>query len=237
MIEFQNVTKYFEHKGQKKYILQEASCTIPAGKNVVIFGKDGSGKSVLTNLMSNASFPNSGKIISDEKISWPVGFKASLMNNLSARENVEFVCMLMHAGKHKRKHVQDFIYDFTELGKYYDIELKTYSKSMRARLSFALCFAFEFDTYLLDDFSFSSDSILAEKAEKFIAENRQKSRLILVTKSLKKITEDCDCALLIQNNKLVFFDKIDTAVEEYKKMFKNSSDAFVDDSDDDYSAE
>jgi capsular polysaccharide transport system ATP-binding protein len=234
MIEFQNVTKYFEHKGQKKFILQDASCVIPAGKNMVILGKDGSGKSVVTNLMSNASFPNSGRVIYDETISWPVGFKSSLLPGLSARENVEFVCMLMRAGKHKRKHVQDFIYDFTELGKYYDIELKTYSKSMRARLSFALCFAFEFDTYLLDDFTFSGDTVLAEKAEKFITEHRSKSRLIMSTKNLQRIKGNCDCALLISNNKLTFIDNIDTAVEEYKKMFKNSSDAFMDESDDDH---
>jgi capsular polysaccharide transport system ATP-binding protein len=92
---------------------------------------------------------------------------------------------------------------------------------MRNRLSFALTFAFEFDTYLLDDFNFSSDSILAEKAEKFIAVERKNSRLIFTTKSIKKIKEDCDCALLLEDNKLTFFENIDTAIEQCKKMLKN----------------
>ena len=232
MIEFQNVTKYFDYKKQRKNILTDVSCIIPDDKNLVVLGENGVGKSVFINLMSNASFPNSGKVIIDESVSWPVAYSGALVNTMTARDNVEFVCMVMQAGRQKRKQVQDFVYDFTELGKYYDLNLKTYSKSMRARLSFAICFAFEFDTYLLDDFSFNSDSILAQKAEKFIAENRKNSRMIIATKSLKRIQQDCDCAVLIKDNKLIYYDNITTAVEECKKMFKNSSEAFVEDSDD-----
>ncbi len=238
MIEFRNVTKYFDHKGNRKYILQDASCIIPAGKNLAVLGEDGAGKSVFINLMGNASFPNSGSIISDEKISWPVAHSGALLNTLSARENVEFICMIMQAGRHKRMHIQEFIYDFTELGKYYDMELKTYSKSMRARLSLALCLAFEFDTYLFDDFSYSGDSVLAGKAEKFIAEHRANSRFVIVTKSLRKIQENCDCAVLIKDNKLFYYDNIEAAVEESKKMFNNNAEALADDgSDDDNSGE
>jgi capsular polysaccharide transport system ATP-binding protein len=232
MIEFQNVTKYFEHKGHKKYLLKDASCIIPDNKNLVVLGENGAGKSVFINLMSNASFPNSGKVITNESISWPVVHKAALINNMTGKENVEFVCMIMHADRHKRKRIQDFIQEFTELGKYYNIEVKTYSKSMRARLSFAICFAFEFDTYLLDDFSFQSDSILAEKAEKFIEENRKHSRFIIATKSLKRIREECHCAVLIKDNQLIYYDNITTAVEECKKMFKNSAELFSEDFDD-----
>lgn len=232
MIRLDNITKYFEHKGVRKYIFEGASCQIPSDKNVVILGKDGSGKSVLTNMIAGVSFPDAGKISCDEKISWPVGYKSSITQTLTARENVEFVSMLMQIGRHHRKHVHEFIQDFAELGKAYDAPVKTYAKSMRSRLSFALCFAFEFNTYLLDDFSFMGDSVLAEKAWPFINEKRQKSRLIMVSKNLNFIREYCDSALVIQDNKLHFFENIDTAVEECKKMFKNLGDIMLEDADD-----
>lgn len=229
MIKFENVTKSFEHKGTHKLIFQNASCEIPSGKNVAVIGKDGSGKSVLTNMIANVSFPDSGRIIIDETVSWPAGYKSSIVQTLSARENVEFVAQLLQADTSERRKVHEFIQQFTEIGKYYDSPVKTYAKSMRSRLSFALCFAFEFDTYLLDDFNFSSDSLLADKAWDFINKERPESRLILTSKNLDYIHEHCDSALVISDNKLYFFENIDTAVEECKKMFKNLSEVFLED--------
>ncbi len=233
MIRLENITKYFEHKGSKKLIFENASCEIPSGQNVVVLGKDGSGKSVLTNMIAGVSFPDQGNIIVDETHSWPVGYKSSIVQNLTARENVELVTMLLQAGKAERKRIHEFVQEFTEIGKYYDVAVKTYAKSMRSRLSFAICFAFEFDTYLLDDFNFSSDSLLADKAWDFINNNRPNSRLILASKNLNFIKEHCDSALVINNNKLHFFENIDTAVEECKKMFKNPGDIFLDDGNND----
>ncbi len=228
MIKFDNVTKYFEHKGQKKYILDGASCTIPSGGNIVVLGKDGTGKSVLMKLIGSSAFPDKGSVTTDERISWPVGFKGNLINNLSGRENVEFVCMLMESDSKKRRAIQQDIQDFVEMDKYYDMPSKTYSKSMKARLSFAMTFAFDFDTYLVDDFQFSDDSIMADKAEDYIRSYRPNSRLLIASKSLREIRETCKSGLVIKDHKLFFYDNVEAAVEEYRKMFKNEADAFID---------
>lgn len=220
MIEIKNITKFFEHKGKKKYIFQDASCTIPSSGNLLIFGKEGAGKSALCKMLSGSIFPDKGSINIQEKISWPVGFRGALINNLSGRENIDFVCMIMGSSFAEKKQVHQFVKDFSEIGKDYDMPAKTYSNSMKQRINFASTFAFEFDSYILDDVSLSSDSVIAEKAEDFIANNRKNSRLIFVTKSLKTM-EKCQSAVLIRDKKLVFYDNINDAIEEYRKMFKN----------------
>jgi capsular polysaccharide transport system ATP-binding protein len=220
MIEIKNITKFFEHKGKKKYIFQDASCTIPSEGNLFIFGKEGAGKSVLCKMLSSSVFPDKGNINIQEKISWPVGFRGALINNLTGRENIDFVCMIMGYNFKQRAEVHKFVQDFTEIGKDYEMPSKTYSNSMKHRINFAATFAFEFDSYILDDVSLSSDSVIAEKAEDFIKNNRQNSRLIFVTKSLKTM-EKCKSAVLIKDKKLVFFNNTELAIEEYRKMFKN----------------
>lgn len=235
MIEIKNITKFFEHKGAKKYILKDASLTIPSEGNVFIFGKEGVGKSALCKMLSGSIFPDKGSIDIQEKISWPVGFRGALINNLTGRENLDFVCMIMGYGFKKRAEVHNFVLDFTEIGKDYEMPAKTYSNSMKARLNFATTFAFEFDSYILDDVSLSSDSVIAEKAEDFIQNHRKNSRLIFVTKSLKTM-EKCKSAVLIRDKKLIFYNNTELAIEEYRKMFKNLLDSKTgDESEDDFS--
>ena len=41
--------------------------------------------------------------------------------------------------------------DFSELGEYFDMPIKSYSSGMRARLGFGLSINFDFDYYLIDE--------------------------------------------------------------------------------------
>ena len=76
------------------------------------------------------------------------------------------------------RQVLDEVVEFAELGEYFDLPIRTYSSGMRARLSFGLSMAFEFNVYLIDELTAVGDAIFREKAAKaFAAIREERGRL------------------------------------------------------------
>ena len=218
-IKFKNVTKFFEYKGNKNFVFENASCEIPTEGNLAVLGLDSSGKSAFMNLISGTLFPDSGKVkIDKERVSWQVAYKNCISLSLTGRENVEFITLLQESAPQKRKKIREFIYDFCNIEDKLDIPFRIYSKSIKARLYFATCLAFDFDTYILDDFSYEEDTFLYNNAEKFIKEERPNSRVIFTSKDLKKLEEKADIAVLIKDKKIYCYDRPAGAITDYKRM-------------------
>ena len=73
MFELKNVTKsYLTPKG-RRHVFRNLSLSIPPGKNIGLIGRNGAGKSTLMRLLGGADIPDSGSIVTDQSISWPVG--------------------------------------------------------------------------------------------------------------------------------------------------------------------
>lgn len=107
--------------------------------------------------------PDSGKIITNKTISWPVGLAGGFQGSLTGRENVKFVARL-YAKQEELKEKIEFVEEFAELGKYFDMPIKTYSSGMRSRLGFGLSMAFKFDYYIVDEVTAVGDASLKKNA-------------------------------------------------------------------------
>ncbi len=94
MIELRNVTKYYQTKHEKKYVLNNVTFTIPSGVNVGILGRNGAGKSTLLRMLGGIDFPNSGIINSPHSFSWPMGLAGGFQGSMTGRQNVQFVCRI-----------------------------------------------------------------------------------------------------------------------------------------------
>ena len=151
MIRLQNVTKYFETKGDRKYILKDVTLTIPSRTNLGILGLNGTGKSTLLRMLGGIDFPNRGRIESDMNFSWPLALGSGFQGSLTGKENAQFVCRIYDLSEAEIKQTMDFILEFTELGDYFHMPVKTYSSGMKSRLNFATSLAFDFDCYLIDE--------------------------------------------------------------------------------------
>ena len=96
MIEVKNLTKSYIHNGRRNYVFKNLSFKINTGESVALIGGNGAGKSTLLRIIGGMDFPDSGKVFTDKKISWPVGLKGGFQGSLSARENTRFVSMIFH---------------------------------------------------------------------------------------------------------------------------------------------
>jgi len=215
MIEFRNVSKAYDIKGGKNVILDNVSFKFPENKNIGVLGVNGAGKSTLLRLIAGSEYPDKGKILRKGKYSWPLGFSGSFHGNLSGIENLRFACRIYGADI---KYVTEFVKDFSELGKYIEEPIKTYSSGMKSRLAFALSMAIDFDVYLVDEIMGVGDQGFQKKCHAAFESKRETSSVIMVSHSMKTIRDYSDIAILLTGNGLEIHEDVDHAIELYNGL-------------------
>lgn len=221
MIIFDKVCKaYPRPDGGKKIILDKFTATFPPGINIGILGRNGAGKSTLMNMISGGEMPDSGRILREGRISWPLGFNGGVHGKLTGAQNTRFIADIY--GKPRNK-VLDFVTEFSELGAYLDMPVKTYSAGMKARLAFGICMAIEFEYYLIDEVIAVGDSTFKKKCKDVFEQRRENSSLLLVSHSAGLLRSFCDVGGVMHNGQLTFFNDIEEAIQVHEEILRSST--------------
>lgn len=219
MIKIENVTKsYLHHKAGRKYVFQDLSFTIPSGKNIAIIGKNGAGKSTLMNLLAKVDSPDSGRIITEQSISWPVGLSGGFQGSLSARENVKFIARTQGFRGLEMQEKVKFVEEFAEIGDYFDLPTKTYSSGMKGRVAFGLSLAFDFDYYIVDEAMSVGDAHFKKKASDAFKAKVGKANIILVTHGMTQVRTMCDLVIILDHGKATIYDDIEEGIKVYQNL-------------------
>lgn len=217
MIELRNVTKsYVHHKGGRKYVFRDLSCEIPANRNIALIGRNGAGKSTMMRLLCGLDMPDSGKIVTDKRISWPVGLAGGFQGSLTARENVKFVCRVQGLSGKAISEAVESVKQFAEIGDYFDLPVKTYSSGMRGRVAFGLSLVFDFDYYLVDEAMSVGDAHFRDKAAAAFKDRVGRSHLILVTHGMGQVRKLCDFVLLLKDGGVIPYPDVEEGIAAYQ---------------------
>ena len=220
MIQLNNVTKYFKTKNKKKYILKNVSLTIPDKVNVGILGINGAGKSTFLRILGKIDFPNSGEIISNNTFSWPMGLAGGFQGSMTGRQNVKFVARIFGKNENEIQEIIDSVKEFSELGDYFDMPIKTYSSGMKSRLNFGLSLAFDFDYILIDETLSVGDAKFKKKSKNALMRKIESSNVLMVSHSMNDLKSICNVGIVLHNGKLCYFDNIEDAIDLYQDINK-----------------
>ncbi|OSL82838.1 polysialic acid transport ATP-binding protein KpsT [Escherichia coli TA249] len=216
MIKIENLTKSYRTPAGRHYVFKDLNLEIPSGKSVAFIGRNGAGKSTLLRMIGGIDRPDSGKIITNKTISWPVGLAGGFQGSLTGRENVKFVARL-YAKQEELKEKIEFVEEFAELGKYFDMPIKTYSSGMRSRLGFGLSMAFKFDYYIVDEVTAVGDARFKEKCAQLFKERHKESSFLMVSHSLNSLKEFCDVAIVFKDDNAVgFYENVHEGIKSYQ---------------------
>lgn len=214
MIELRHIYKTYRIKDKRRIVLRDISYRFEPGVSVGILGRNGTGKSTLVQVIGGETKPDDGEVIRSSRVSWPIGFGGCFHGQLTGRENLRFVSRIYGA---EIKKVTEFVEDFSELGPYMDMPVNTYSSGMKAKLSFGLSMALEFEYYLIDELTAVGDSSFRAKCKAVFEQRRKRATLLVVSHSVGTIKNYCDRALVLDDGKLVDFETIDEAVQYYEE--------------------
>lgn len=217
MIKLDNITKfYLLSNGQKHFVFRDLNFTFPDNCSIGVMGKNGAGKSTLMKLLSGSDLPNRGKIITDKKISWPVGLSGGFQKNLSGRENVKFIARIYgYKGEALQEKIR-YVEEFAELKHFFDEPMNSYSSGMHSRIGFGLSMAFDFDYYLIDEAGAVGDPSFRAKSEKIYKEKLATSKVIMVSHNVAEIKQWCDKVILIGNGEAKVYDDVEEGIAIYQ---------------------
>ncbi len=215
MIRFENVTKVYKTDGHRRTILEQASFTLKPGISYGILGINGAGKSTTMRLIAGTEEPTKGRVKRGLRVSWPLGFGGGFHPQMTGRDNVKFIARIYGEDP---KRVLDFVEDFSELGSYLDVPIRTYSSGMGARLAFGMSMAIPFDCYLIDEVTSVGDGRFARRCEEVFSKRRQHADVIMISHSMEVIRAWCTQGIVLLNGRAIVYEDVNDAIEVYHRL-------------------
>lgn len=215
MIRFENLTKSFWVDGARRTVIDNLTLELPSGKSIALLGRNGAGKSTLLKLIAGTMLPDSGRIVSDGTISWPVGFAGSFHGDLTGAQNVRFIARIYGVDTES---LIAFVEDFADIGRHFHMPVRSYSSGMRSRLAFGTSMGIRFDTYLVDEVTAVGDQQFRRKSKAVFGARMQTSSAILVTHNMPEVREFCDVGLVLDDGAVTYFEDLGAAIAYHKEL-------------------
>jgi len=194
--------------------------SVPKGKIVGIVGKNGSGKSTLLRAIAGIFAPDEGTIdLHNNSISLMaigVGFKKAL----TGRENIMLSGLLLgFTEKEIREKMQEII-EFSELGKFIDRPVKSYSSGMHSKLAFAITAVLETEIMLIDEVLSVGDAKFKKKSYRKMKEliNDENRTVVIVSHNSDTLRKLCDDILWIHEGDMKMYGPVDEVLPIYEEF-------------------
>ena len=196
--------------------LRNVSTQIRAGDRVALIGSNGAGKTTLLRVMAGIYEPVTGTVKSCGRISPMFDIGLGIDNEISGYENIRMRGLILGMTSQEIEEQMQDIVDFTELGDYLDIPVRTYSSGMMTRLTFAVATCFAPEILLMDEWIMAGDASFISKArhriESFVA---KASILVLASHSLETCRQFCNKALWMDQGIIKAAGPIDQILDQY----------------------
>ncbi len=217
MIRFENLTKSYPTPRGRKVVFDNLNLELPSGKALALLGRNGAGKSTLMQVVAGTLPPDSGRVVSDGAISWPVGLGGALHGDLTGAQNVRFIARIYGIDSDS---LCAFVEDFAEIGAHFHMPLRSYSSGMRSRLAFGASMGIPFDTYLVDEVTSVGDARFRAKSRAIFRERMKTSGAIMVSHNMAELEEFCDAGLVLENGHIFYFDNLAEAIALHRQMME-----------------
>ena len=226
-MELTNVSVYY--KSRKSFFrhdyftaLENVSFTIKKGETLGIVGTNGCGKSTLLRVLANIYDVDVGNITWHCRQVSLLALALGFDTELSGRDNAIISGMLLGGRKKDVLEKLDKIIEYSELEKFIDKPIKTYSNGMRARLGFSVAINMHSELLLIDEVMGVGDGKFRQKAETTMI-NRISSEqtVVLVSHSIQQIRKLCDRVLWLDEGRVTMIGHPDDVLNKYASFLDN----------------
>ena len=212
---------FSRNRKEKREVLKGINLNIKKGEVVALIGTNGSGKSTLLKLMTKILYPNKGTIEINGKLTSLLELGAGFHPDFSGRENIYFNASIFGLTKKQIDERLNDIIEFSELEKYIDNPVRTYSSGMFMRLAFAVAINVNADILLVDEILSVGDEHFQNKCiEKMLDLKRKGKTMVFVTHSMQTVQKLCDRAVWLCDGKIQMDGDVSQVIERYVEATK-----------------
>jgi ABC-type polysaccharide/polyol phosphate transport system ATPase subunit len=227
-LELLNVGKKyaFQGKAERSHIasgqvdfwaLKDVSFSAFEGEVLGIIGRNGAGKTTCLNIIAGVLSPTEGEVRVKGKVLGLFNLGVGFQDELSGRENIFLNGAILGAERKEIEEKLNPIIDFSELGKFIDMPLGTYSQGMRLRLAFSIMANLDFDLLVIDEVLAVGDILFQNKCFQHLMDSkRQGKTLVLTSQGMDIIERFCDRVICLDHGRLVFYGGVQEGINRYR---------------------
>jgi ABC-2 type transport system ATP-binding protein/lipopolysaccharide transport system ATP-binding protein len=196
--------------------LRNVSLKLQAGDRVALVGANGAGKTTLLRVMAGVHEPLSGIVKSRGRISPMFDIALGIDSEISGYDNIRLRGLILGLTAKEIEERMGDIVEFTELGDYLDIPVRTYSSGMMTRLTFAVATCFAPEILLMDEWIMAGDAGFLTKAQHRVETFVSKaSILVLASHNLETCRRFCSRGVWMDQGMVKAEGPIDSVLDAY----------------------
>ncbi|WP_133512032.1 ABC transporter ATP-binding protein [Candidatus Thiosymbion oneisti] len=197
--------------------LDDVSLSFRDGDYVGLIGHNGSGKTTLLRVLAGIYEPSAGTVEIQGHAVPLFDVALGMDQESTGYENIVMRGLFLGLTHQQIKQRVDDIVEFTELGDFLNLPIRTYSAGMRMRLAFAVSTSIVPDILLLDEGIGAGDAAFLEKANKRLDAFTGKAAIIvLASHSEPLVRKICRTCVLMEHGKVLRVGETDAILEYYK---------------------
>ena len=197
--------------------LREISLTLEHGARVGLVGHNGAGKSTLLRLLAGIYEPTRGFADVRGRVAPVFDLGVGMDPEISGLENIIVRGLFLGMTRKQMEERIDDIADFTELGDFLRMPLRTYSTGMRIRLALGVVTSIDPEILILDEGIGAVDAAFLEKSKKRLSELVDRAGLLVFASHSDEFLRDlCDTAIWMEHGRIRQHGPIEDVLAAYK---------------------
>ena len=176
---------------------------LKSGDRLGLIGHNGAGKSTMLRMLAGVYEPSSGDFFRQGTVASLIDPSLGIEGDATGIENIMLRGLVMGMSKKEVDALTPDICEFSGLGEYVNMPVRTYSTGMMMRLAFSISTSVQADILLMDEWLSVGDAEFTEKAEKRMRDVVSKSGiLVLVLYSPELIKKECNRVIHLEHGRV-----------------------------------
>lgn len=171
--------------------LDHINLTIKKNERVGLIGHNGAGKSTLLRVLGKVYYPTTGEALIEGSIGSLISISLGIDNEATGLENIFLRGALLGIDRTVIERELESIIEFSELGDFINMPVRTYSTGMHMRLAFAVSTMINPDILLMDEWLSVGDKGFKAKAEKRLNSLIEKANILVIASHSRSLIEKC----------------------------------------------
>ncbi len=184
--------------------LSNINLELKSGDRLGLIGHNGAGKSTLLRALAGVYEPSSGEFTREGTVASLIDPSLGIEADATGIENIMLRGLVMGMSKKQLDELTPGICEFSGLGEYVNMPVRTYSTGMLMRLAFSISTSVEADILLMDEWLSVGDADFTAKAEQRMKDVVAKSGiLVLASHSPALIAKECNRVIHLEHGRIV----------------------------------
>jgi ABC-type polysaccharide/polyol phosphate transport system ATPase subunit len=198
--------------------LRGISFELARGEHLGLVGHNGAGKSSLLKVIAGIYPATNGEVSVRGSVGCLFDIEAGITQEMTGYECIKFQHMIYGDPAERWQDLAKDVAEFTELGEFLELPLRTYSVGMRARLMAALATSWRREILLIDEGIGAGDQAFQEKFSKRVDTLLQSAGLLVVAShGADLLRAYCTRGIVLEHGEIRFAGTIDEALNFYSK--------------------